>query len=201
MTEESSGYPEGDSSLESKWYEIASGEILRQCDILLGCPILRIAGKLQWPIPQAGTIPLQFETYNSIILTQSCDLENEKVEDILLAQVIAWPTLVHQELQRNNQFVKSKKYRKALMDGDTPGQALLHQHDGGPRLDWSIVSFQRVYTVQKDFLHQFASHVGPRLRLRSPYREHIAQAFARFVMRVGLPYDAKAFEIEGDVKT
>lgn len=201
MAEESSSYAEGDRSSESKWYEITTGEILRQCDILMDCPILKIAGTMQWPIPQAGTLPLQFETYDSIVLTQSCDLENEKVEDILLAQVIAWPTLVHQELQRNNQFVKSKKYRKALIDGDTPGQALLYKHDGEPRLDWSIVSFQRVYTIQKDFLVQYASSVGLRLRLRSPYREHIAQAFARFVMRVGLPYDAKAFEIEGDIKT
>ena len=200
MTEESAWYPEGDWNLDSGWYEITSGEALRQCDILMGCPILRIAGTLQWPIPQAGELPLQFEKYDSIILTQSCDLENEKVEDILLAQVIAWPTLVRQELQRNNQFIKSKRYRKALVDGDTPGQTLLHKHDGEPRLDWSIVSFQRVYTVQKDFLVQFASGSGPRLRLRPPYREHIAQAFARFVMRVGLPYDARAFETEGDVK-
>jgi hypothetical protein len=27
----------------------------------------------------------------------------------------------------------------------------------------------------------------PRLRLRSPYREHLSQASARFFMRVGLP--------------
>jgi hypothetical protein len=200
MTEESSWYPEGDWGVESGWYEITTGESLRQCDILMGCPILRIAGKLQWPISQSGTLPLQFEKYDSIVLTQSCDLENEKVEDILLAQVIAWPTLVQHELQRKNQFIKSRKYRKALIDGDTPGQALLHKHDSQPRLDWSIVSFQRVYTVQKDFLVQFASGSGPRLRLRPPYREHIAQAFARFVMRVGLPYDANAFETEGDIK-
>jgi len=200
MVEESSEYPQGASSPETKWYEITSGRGLRQCDILMGCPILKLAGPLQWPILQAGPLPLQFETYDSIILTQSCDLENEKVEDILMAQVIAWPTLVRQELQRNNQLVKSRRYRKALIDGDTPGQALLHKHEGEPRLDWSIVSFQRLYTVQKDFLLQFASNIGPRLRLRSPYREHIAQAFARFVMRVGLPFDAKAFETEGDVK-
>jgi hypothetical protein len=42
--------------------------------------------------------------------------------------------------------------------------------------------------------------LGPRLRLRSPYREHLAQAFARYFMRVGLPHDARAFEKEGDVK-
>jgi hypothetical protein len=128
-------------------------------------------------------------------------LENDKVEDILLAQVLAWPDVVRQELQRNNQIGKKKDFRKAIIDGNTPGQALLHKHEREPRLDWSIISFQRVYTIQKDFLTAFASNTGPRLRLRSPYREHIAQAFARFVMRVGLPYNARAFESEGDVKT
>ena len=117
----------------------------------------------------------------------------------MLAQVIAWPVLVRQELQRNNQIVKKRDFRKALVDGNTPAQALLHKHESEPRLEWSIVSFQRLYTIQKDFLVEFASGIGPRLRLRSPYREHIAQAFARFVMRVGLPYNARAFESEGDV--
>jgi hypothetical protein len=91
MTDESSWYPEGDWSLRSEWYEITSGQTLRQCDILLGCPVLKIAGRMQPPIPQSGTLPIQIERYDSIILTQSCDLENEKVEDILLAQVITWP--------------------------------------------------------------------------------------------------------------
>jgi hypothetical protein len=31
--------------------------------------------------------------------------------------------------------------------------------------------------------------LGNRLRLCPPYREHLAQAFARFFMRVGLPSD------------
>jgi hypothetical protein len=39
-----------------------------------------------------------------------------------------------------------------------------------------------------------------RMVLPPPYREHLAQAFARYFMRVGLPHDAKAFEKEGDVK-
>jgi hypothetical protein len=197
--DESSWYPQEDWSLDEKWYEVTSGATLRQCDILMGCPVIRLDGALQWPLTPSTTVRIKVESYDSIILTQSCDLENSKVEDILLAQVIAWPVVVRQELQRNNQIVKKREFRKALIDGNTPGQALLHKHDGEPHLDWSIISFQRLYTIQKDFLIEFASRSGSRLRLRSPSREHIAQAFARFVMRVGLPYDARAFEKEGDV--
>jgi len=35
---------------------------------------------------------------------------------------------------------------------------------------------------------------GNRLRLLPPYREHLAQAFARFFMRVGLPADIPKFK-------
>ncbi|MGC8638302.1 MAG: hypothetical protein ACP5XB_00310 [Isosphaeraceae bacterium] len=199
MLDEMSWYSRQDWSLDAEWYEVTNGSTLRQCDILFGCPVFRLGGSMHWPIEPSESLPIRIEKYDSIILTQSCDLENNKVEDILLAQIIAWPAAVRQELARGNQIVNKRDYRKALIEGNTPGQALLHKHEGEPRLDWSIVSFQRLYTIQKDFLVEYAHKCGDRLRLRSPYREHIAQAFARFVMRVGLPYNARSFEREGQV--
>lgn len=135
----------------------------------------------------------------SIILSQSCDAENQKVEDVLVAQVFSRHAVVRQELERNDRIVTKREFRKRLIEGNQPGQALLHKHDD-PRLEWSIVGFHRLYTVQEDFFVQFASGSSPRLRVRPPYREHIARIFARFGLRVGLPHDAKVFETEGDVK-
>jgi len=40
-------------------------------------------------------------------------------------------------------------------------------------------------------LEELVTHTGKRLRLCPPYREHLAQAFARFFMRVGLPQDVQ----------
>ena len=51
----------------------------------------------------------------------------------------------------------------------------------------AIVDFWAVYTVPFGFVEMFADYCGPRLRLQSPYTEHLSQAYARFVMRVGLP--------------
>jgi hypothetical protein len=200
MPDEMSWYPEQDWSIDAEWYEVTNEGTLRQCDILRSCPVIRLQGKLQWPITASTPIPAKMEKYDLIILTQSCDLENSKVEDILLAQVIAWPVVVRQEVERNNQIVMKRDFRKKLVEGNIPGSALLHKHEGEPRLDWSIVSFQKLHTVQKDFLVEFATVTGPRLRLRPPYREHLAQAFARFIMRVGLPHNAQAFESEGEVR-
>ena len=80
-----------------------------------------------------------------------------------------------------------------------PGLSLLHRRELEPRLDWSVVDFHRLFVLPKAIARRFADQSGSRLRLRSPYREHLAQAFARYFMRVGLPHDAKAFEKEGDV--
>ena len=47
---------------------------------------------------------------------------------------------------------------------------------------------REVFTVPRDFLESLLAARGrQRPRLLSPNREHLAQAFARFFMRVGLP--------------
>jgi hypothetical protein len=59
--------------------------------------------------------------------------------------------------------------------------------------DVSVVDFRRVYSLPLDYFREFAARAGDRVRLLPPYREHIAQAFARFFMRVGLPVDIPPF--------
>lgn len=56
-----------------------------------------------------------------------------------------------------------------------------------------IVSFRQVFSVPMDYLRAHAKK-RPRLRLLPPYREQLAQAFARYFMRVGLPVDISPFK-------
>ena len=200
MPSESAGPSELVRSRDSEWFEVTEGGSLRQCDIILKCPILRPQAKLSWPIEPGSSISVGFRLYDTIVMTQSCDLDNDKVEDVLLAQVIDYRTLVEVEAKRGNTSVNSKGFRKKLIEGNTPGQALLYKHESEPILNWSIISFNRLFTIDKQFLVDYVNQCGLRLRVLSPYREHVAQAFARFVMRVGLPYDARAFETEGEIK-
>ncbi|MBM3993504.1 MAG: hypothetical protein FJ303_05045 [Planctomycetes bacterium] len=183
---------------DKSWYETVDGASLLQGDILVGCPVTIITGPWNCPFNFQETA---FETLEAtvIVLTQSCDLENDKVEFVLLAPVTEWASMVRQEIQAGNSAVKSRDFRRKLVDGAIPGLSLPHKHDALPKLEWSVVNFRRLYTLPKSFLQQYAQSQGLRLRLRSPYREHLAQAFARYFMRVGLPYDAKAFEKEGEV--
>jgi hypothetical protein len=195
------GVPRGEPAAPDlpDWYEVVEGPTLRQGDILFGCPVLRVPGDLAWPPAPGVKHAVEAVVADLVVMTQSCDLDNDKVQDVLLAQVVSWDDVVKEEVARGNGVVKSRNFRRALIAGNVPGQALLHKCDRPPGLPWSVVSFPRLVTVPKDFLARFAADRGPRLRLRSPYREHLAQAFARFFMRVGLPHDAKAFEVEGDV--
>ena len=73
-----------------------------------------------------------------------------------------------------------------------------HMVAGSEHGDWSrevsIVSFREVWSLPLAFLKKMASDCGLRPRIRSPYREHLAQAFARYFMRVGLPVDIPPFK-------
>ena len=181
------------------WYQVAEGPELLQGDILHHCPVFLVAGTFAWPPPPDAELPIRVEEISAVVMTQSCDLANDKVKDVLLAELVAWPEIVKVEAEQGNAYIRSKQFRKKLIEGSAPGLSLFAKHDAEPRLHWSVVEFHRLYSLPKAFLQQFAAAAGLRLRLRSPYREHLAQAFARYFMRVGLPHDARDFEKEGDV--
>jgi hypothetical protein len=182
----------------STWYETIQSAQLMQGDLLPGCLVSIIKGEWTFP-PKIEEVVVDFVATDMIVMTQSCDLEGNKVDHVLLARTMAWRDVVREESERGNSAVRSRDFRKKMVEGTIPGLSLLHKHEQTPMLDWSVVDFHQLFTLPKPFVENFANSLGPRLRLRSPYREHLAQAFARYFMRVGLPHDAKAFEKEGDV--
>ena len=63
----------------------------------------------------------------------------------------------------------------------------------GHERDFLLVDFTSAFTVDTNLVRELATTQGARLRLNPPSREHLAQAFARFFMRVGLPVDIPPF--------
>ena len=188
---------------EPSWFEVVDSktlvpaELLRQGDLLVDCPRFTVAGLDAWPPTGNEEVQVDTELISAIVLTQTCDLVQKKVEQVLLAAVVPWPTARQSMVAAGNEMAKSRKFRAALRKGNLPALSLLHRRDEAPTLDWSIVDFHQLFTLPKSLVLDVAASAGPRLRLRSPYREHVAQAFARYFMRVGLPHDAAAFEKEG----
>lgn len=175
------------------WFEVVTGRSLLQGDVILNCPVPQISS-IDLPIEIDQDVAIDIATMDLIVMSQSCDIENEKVEDVVLARVIGWKAAKEDMMASGNTFAKSKNFRKQLIAGNVPGLSLLKEFSEEPRLVWSIVDFHQLHVLAKAFVESFAESAGPRLRLIPPYREHLSQAFARYFMRVGLPHDANEFE-------
>lgn len=180
------------------WYSITQGNVLMQGDIIKRCPV-PIVDIPVWPITEDFEADIDIYTYDLIILSQSCDLDNDKINDVILAQVIDWKAYHDEAIHQGKEHIKSTSFRKALVAGNVPNLSILHKHEDQPTLNWSIVDFHRLFVLPKKLISDVAVAAGPRLRLEPPYREHLAQAFARYFMRVGLPHDAKDFIAEGKI--
>lgn len=180
------------SSEEVGWYVEVSSDDLEQGDILPGCvvPIVRA------PDVAVDDVEVELETRDLIVVTQTCDLAQRKVTSVLLAQVWTWDAIVAERRKGGDASFGSTKSRESLQRGQLPNMCLLHRRNGSPRLGWSVADFHHLYVLPKVYLQRHAGRLGARLRLCPPYKEHFAQSFARYFMRVGLPHDAAAFVSE-----
>jgi hypothetical protein len=180
----------------SDWWTATTGARLEQGDLLRRFPVVLVDDV---DLEGAPTVHARVQTTDVIVVTQSCDLENAKVRNILLARVMTWAEFAAAQFAAGNTAVGSRAFRRNLIRGDIPPLTLLHERAAAPRLEWSIVDFRELHVVDRARIDTFVAQPGNRRRLRlvSPYREHFAQAFARFTMRVGLPHDAHAFEAAG----
>lgn len=116
-------------------------------------------------------------------MSQSCDIKNGNIDIVLVCPI--FPLF---DLQNSNDFYKSSDGRKALAEGTTIGyHALNICNEEGFKRQHYFVDFRNVFGVHIDTLNMMCDVQKKRLRILPPYREHLAQAFARFFMRVGLP--------------
>lgn len=166
------------------WYEVVQGDLVWQGDFLKDCPIIVPQPKL------AGTIETKVFTYDVVTMSQSCDLEQKKLDLVLVCPI--WPL---DEIAKRSEYFKGKEGKETLRRGDAPGYHLLNKCTiKGFETEYLVVDFRNVYGVPFSFLIELAKNRGRRLRLLPPYREHLSQGFARFFMRVGLPVDIPAFK-------
>jgi len=182
------------------WYEVTQGSELLQGDLLRACPIPRVLGLEQWPLRAGQPLEVAITQEDVVMVSQSCDLANDTIRDVVLAQVLDWQVACQALLAHGKTFARSRQFRRALVAGNIPSLSLLHKRERAPTLGWSIGDFHRLFVLPTPVVTAVAPAAGPRLRLRSPYREHLAPALARSCMRVGLPHEAQAFEHQGEVE-
>lgn len=166
---------------------------MEEADILQGdlfdrCPVVIPTDKTVDEIEaREDVLDAYIDNYDVAVMSQSCDLQFEKIDLVLVC-----PVWTYQGMAEKYDHFRKSENKTDLQRGNLPGYHLLRECElKDYERPVSIVDFRNVYSVPFDFLKKFAGAQGPRLRLMPPYREHLAQAFARFFMRVGLPIDVK----------
>lgn len=179
------------------WYEvIEQSDAVTQGDIIRGCYIPLPGKSFYEAILENTSEPnwsIDVSTGDLIILTQACDIMNNKIDSIVLCPV--WPLTT---LMKNNPYYNSRDGKEGLRQGKEPAYHLLNSYrsnDHSIDFPYSVVDFHRIYSLPKQYLKSIAEINSPRIRLLPPYREHLSQAFARYFMRVGLPIDIPKDEI------
>ena len=169
------------------WYEVVDGKSeLMQGDFIEGCPVVRLGKPNEKGEYDSSTIT----TYDAIILSQSCDLIEKKIELVLVC-----PYWSLGEVAEKQPLLKSNKGKDKLRKGEVIGLHLLKPCElTGFKTDFLVVDFRAVFSVSYESIVELVQKSKQRLRLSPPYREHLAHAFGRFVTRVGLPEDIPPFE-------
>ena len=182
------------------WYEIVEeSEELEQGDYIDDCEVLIPA---YLPVQTEADVPNSSQgyqpkgdsaIYNVIIVSQSCDLENGKLDYVLICPRTSYSEYVtqnknaHPNVISNNleNFRLGRQHRYCMLNASNLD---------GCRQEIQIVDLGIVFSVPYDVMKQMAKARGKRLRLLSPYKEKLAQAFAYYYMRVALPIDIPKFE-------
>lgn len=170
--------------MDFPWYQtIQNSPILEQGDLIYDCPIIRPPKNFE---KLEEGFEVEIDNIDCIILSQSCDLENGKIDYVLVCPF--YTETIYRELLAAENITSVKRqnsYIKEISKGHVHKYHLLNKQEN--ILDeLLIVDFSNVFGIQIDTLKEFVKK-GSRIRLLPPYKEHISQAFARYFMRVGLP--------------
>jgi len=189
------------------WYEIVEASTpITQGDIVVNCPVTAwseesVTITSDFTPEKMLSSLVVYEAVDTVVMTQACDLEQEKVKYVILYPHYAldvyreqWEVAMLQRQQ--NPTDRAWRYHiEEIRQGKIWNLSMLNAYDGDAlQMDIRIVDFREVLSLPRNFLESWLSDQGKRLRLLPPYREHLSQAFARFFMRVGLPIDIPRFK-------
>ena len=172
------------------WYAIVNEDSLEQGDMLRHCVVFSpsqvlLAGRQP---PDESAAEFEWVERDLIVISQTCDLVKgrERVTDVLLCAF--WPC------DEVGGHLATPRGKEDARRGNLPAYHMLAPCGlPGFESEVAVVDFRRVYSLPLVYVRELASESGDRIRLLPPYREHLAQAFARFFMRVGLPMDIPPF--------
>ncbi len=163
------------------WWVKTRGPQLAQGDLLLNCLLPVFTSNSV--DDEAVTDDEGLQSARLIVLTQSCDLANNKTQHVALCPIHTLP-----EFETVNSAFKKRGAWELVRKGRVEGLHLLASPESPEDNRAALaVDFGQIVSLPLDYLETHAASQGERWRLSSPFLEHFSQAFARFFMRVGLP--------------
>ena len=153
-------------------------QILSYGDVIDDCPLITIR---TWPPDQGTDVPSESWTIRVVVLTQSCDLAQDKTTRVVVAPVHAAEELVAQGI------LKANVIRDQLRRGQVFGWYFLPAATAPIHLAESIVDLRELHTIERRTL-EYLVGAGKRVcRIQTPWREHLAQHFGTTYTRIALP--------------
>jgi len=172
----------------SEWYQLASTtEPLSQGDIFRQLPILELLDEEVSLDASNTTVDVDVVEKDVVLMTQSCDLQpgRIKVDYVQLCPVYELAIFIKGKTE-----FKNRNKLSDLLNGKYPRFSVLASTEiSAYPSEPLVVDLSRIYAVRVGYLDNFCRKYPEKLQLISPYREYLAQNFARLFMRVGLPSD------------
>jgi hypothetical protein len=157
----------------------AASDPLVQGDVIEDCPLLGLSLAV---LPVDLNDPaVKWWTSRVIVLTQACDLAQEKVGSVLAAPLHDAQTLVETGVLKGT-VIRDHMRRHLVF-----GWYFLPAATAPVALPESLIDLRDVHSVPHVVLEQLIKGGKRVATLVSPYREHLAQHFAVTYMRVALP--------------
>ena len=184
------------------WYEIVAPDApLSQGDIVFACPVIRWSRDLPVDVTttegrEALKAAYRVEVADVIVLTQACDLEQEKVDSVVLCPhfaLSAYRAAWEEDMQRRGQGITDRAWNRRVQEISNLSihnfYLLDNSPDGPVQMEHRVVDFYDVYTVPRSVLEGLLkARAEPRLRLMPPYSEKVSQQFGHLFSRIALPH-------------
>lgn len=148
-----------------------------QGDIMRDCPLVKVA---QTDKGDPDNFEIVSGVERVLVLTQTCDLAQAKVSQVVVAVAIPAADIVARGQLKPNDI------RGPVRSGRVFGWYFLPKDDslGIPEL---IVDLRQLHTVPRTILEELCQSGQRDGRVRPLYREHLAKHFADTYSRIGLP--------------
>ena len=151
---------------------VQGGDSVQQGDLIRKCPVPIIEFPQGQPRRAGHHTRFSFEPRDVVVLTQSCDIEQGNVREVLVC------------LARTSTAGESE--RKAIQKRRRPGLFFLPRIDELTQPDY-VASFHDLFVVPLEIARDAAIVMDRRPRMRSPFREEFSRHLGDYFGRVALP--------------